>query len=105
MSYLFYLDGVLLPVTPGKVRMTVKSRNGTAQLLDGGELNLPESPALTEVELELLLPHRYYPFVNSGWQQPVTYLNLFERMKTEKKHAQFIVNRIGRTTVCGSART
>lgn len=95
MSYLFYLDGVLLPVTPGKVRMTVKSRNGTAQLLDGGELNLPESPALTEVELELLLPHRYYPFVNSGWQQPVTYLNLFERMKTEKKHAQFIVNRIG----------
>ena len=65
MAYHFYLDGVLLPVTPGRLRLTVKSRNGTARLLDGTELNLLEGPGLTEAELEVLLPQRYRPFVSS----------------------------------------
>src|SRR5699024_10739370 len=95
MAYHFYLDGVLLPVTPGRLRLTVKSRNGTARLLDGTELNLLEGPGLTEAELEVLLPQRYRPFVNSGWHTPEYYLDLFERLKTEKRHCQFIVYRKG----------
>lgn len=95
MAYHFYLDGVLLPVTPGRLRLTVKSRNGTARLLDGTELNLLEGPGLTEAELEVLLPQRYRPFVNRGWHRPEYYLELFERLKTEKRHCQFIVYRQG----------
>ena len=30
MSYRFYLDGVLLPVTPGRLKTTVESRNDFA---------------------------------------------------------------------------
>ena len=95
MGYQFYLDGVLLPVTPGRMTQTVKSRNGTARLLSGEEINLHEAPALREVELEVLLPHRYYPFLNRGWQYPAWYLNFFDRLKTEQKHVQFIVYRKG----------
>ena len=95
MGYQFYLDGVLLPVTPGRMTQTIKSRNGTARLLSGEEINLPEVPALREVDLEVLLPHRYYPFVNRDWKSPAWYLNFLDRLKTEQKHVQFIVYRKG----------
>ena len=95
MSYRFYLDGVLLPVTPGRLKATVESRNETVRLLSGEEINLPEVPALREVDLEVLLPHRYYPFVNRDWKSPAWYLNFLDRLKTEQKHVQFIVYRKG----------
>ena len=95
MSYLFYLDGVLLPVTPGRMKTTVESRNETVRLLSGEERTLVQPPAPAVVELEALIPLRYYPFVNSGRQQPGYYLDFFERLKTERRHVQFIVSRRG----------
>ena len=93
MSYRFYLDGVLLPVTPGRLKTTVESRNETVRLLSGEERTLVQPPAPAVVELEALIPQRYYPFVNSGRQPPGYYLDFFERLKTERRHVQFIVSR------------
>ena len=66
MAYHVYLDGEQLPVTPGRLRLTAKSRNLTLDLLEGGELNLPRAPGLWEAELQALLPQRWYPFANRG---------------------------------------
>ena len=95
MAYHVYLDGEQLPVTPGRLRLTAKSRNLTLDLLEGGELNLPRAPGLWEAELQALLPQRWYPFANRGRRPIGYYLEKWDRLKREKRHFQFIVSRMG----------
>ena len=93
MAYKMYLDGVLMPVTPSKVKMKVSGQNETVTLINGEEINLLKAPGLTEVSFKLLLPQVSYPFANGGAQAAEYYLSLFERLKTSKQPFQWILNR------------
>ena len=53
MAYSFFLDGVLLPVTPGSLQVKIKNQNKTVSLLNEGEVNFLKLPGLSEVQFDL----------------------------------------------------
>lgn len=93
MAYYFYLDGVLLPVTPGSLELKINNNNKTLTLIDNGEINMLKSPGLTDISFEALLPSFNYPFNNPDTQKPEVYLEKFEKLKTSKKPFVFSVSR------------
>lgn len=93
MAYTMYLDGVLMPITPSKVKVKINNQNDTLTLINGDEINILKEPGLTDVSFDLLLPQVSYPFTNGGAQSADYYLSLFERLKTSKEPFQFILNR------------
>jgi LysM repeat protein len=88
-----YLGGVLMPITPSKVKVKINNQNETLTLINGEEINILKEPGLTDVSFDLLLPQVSYPFTNGGAQSADYYLSLFERLKTAKQPFQFILNR------------
>lgn len=93
--YDFYLDGVLLPVAPEKMKMSIANQNSTYVLIDQGEINLLKRAGLTEIEFECLLPQEKYPFAVyvGGFKPAHYYLAHFEQLKTSRKPFQFIISR------------
>ena len=93
MAYKMYLDGVLMPITPSKVKVKINNQNETLTLISGEEINILKAAGLTDVSFDLLLPQVPYPFTNGGAQPADYYLSLFERRKTAKEPFQWILNR------------
>ena len=88
-----YLGGVLMPITPSKVKVKINNQNDTLTLINGEEINILKEPGLTDVSFDLLLPQVSYPFTNGEAQSADYYLSLFERLKTSKQPFQWILNR------------
>lgn len=93
MAYKMYLDGVLMPITPSKVKVKINNQNETLTLISGEKINILKAAGLTDVSFDLLLPQVPYPFTNGGAQPADYYLSLFERLKTAKEPFQWILNR------------
>lgn len=94
-QYDFYLDGLLLPVAPGELKMSIANQNSTYVLINQGEINLLKRAGLTEIEFECLLPQVRYPFAVyvGGFKPAVYYLQYLEQLKAGGKPFQFIVSR------------
>ena len=94
--YDFYLDGLLLPVAPREVKMSIANQNSTYVLIDQGEINLLKRAGLTEIEFECLLPQVKYPFAVyvGGFKPAAYYLQHLEQLKVSRKPFQFIVSRV-----------
>ena len=92
MAYIFYMDGVQLPVTPSKLDTKIKSNNKTINLINEGDVNILKLPGLTEISFEVLIPQVKYPFAKT-LKSASYYLNKWEKLKTSKKAFQFIVVR------------
>lgn len=103
-QYDFYLDGVLLPVTPGKLKMSIANQNSTYVLIDQGEINLLKRAGLTEIEFECLLPQVKYPFAVyvGGFKPAAYYLQKLEQLKVSRKPSQFIISRTKPSATVGS---
>ena len=56
MAYKMYLDGVLMPITPSKVKVKINNQNETLTLISGEEINILKAAGLTDVSFDLLLP-------------------------------------------------
>ncbi|MDD3347333.1 LysM peptidoglycan-binding domain-containing protein [Oscillibacter sp.] len=93
MPYNFYLDGVLLPITPGALKLKINNQNKTITLINEGEINVLKKAGLTEVSFEMNIPAVSYPFVNGTPKTPKYYLDKLEALKTNKKSFRFIVSR------------
>jgi len=87
MSYKCYLDGVLMPETPAKLMVKIKGKNTTLTLLNEGEINFLRTPGLTEISLPLTFP------MLSGARSPDYYLDILEKLKTQKRTTQFVLTR------------
>lgn len=91
--YSFYLDGVLLPITPEKLQVSIKNKNSTIELINTGEVNILKLPGLSEISFEFVVPGAAkYPFARES-QSPEYYLSLLENLKTNLKPFQFSVIR------------
>lgn len=93
--YDFYLDKILLPVSPSKLNMMINNQNKTLNLIHQGEVNVLKKAGLTEIEFSCMLPSQTYPFsrFKDGYQPPEYYLTEFESLKTSQAPFQFIVTR------------
>ena len=94
-DYYFYMDSILLPVTPSKMSIKIANKNTTLDMASGGEINIPKQPGLTEISFDVLLPSVQYPFAryDSDFKSPNYYLEHFEQLKTNRKAFDFIVIR------------
>lgn len=83
MAYSFYLDGLLLPVTPEKLEMKIKGRNKTMTLINGEEINIPKAAGLTEISFEAMFPNIHYDFAvyPDGFLNAKYYLDKLEELK------------------------
>ncbi len=95
--YKFYLDKMLLPVTPAKAVMSIKNKNKTLVLINEGEINILKNAGLTEISFTAELPCvNHYPFAvyQNGWKGADHYLKKLENLKASKKPFQFIISRV-----------
>lgn len=91
-GYGFYMDGMLLPITPSSLKITVGSTNKTVTLINEGEVNILKSPSLTEVTFDARFPSKQYPFSRETHTFDY-YRDKFLDLKESKKPFQFIVLR------------
>lgn len=96
MAYLFFIDGVPLPVTPSKMQTKIKNQNQTINLINEGEATVLKSPGLTEITFSAMLPYVKYPFgyYPNGFNSADYYLKKLEDLKVGKKPFQFICTRM-----------
>ncbi|MDE5588236.1 MAG: LysM peptidoglycan-binding domain-containing protein [Acetatifactor sp.] len=105
-----YIDKVLFPVTPAKLKVKINNQNRTITLINEGEVNLIKSPGLSDIEIdELLLPaFQKYQFAHYGvlrdknkeilagdgeFHNAKYYIEELEKWKKEKKPVQFVMSR------------
>ena len=93
--YDVYIDRMLCPVTPSKLQVKIKNQNKTVNLINEGQINILKQAGLTEITFDLLLPNVKYPFANykAGFHRAEYYLNILEKLKTEKNPFYFKVIR------------
>lgn len=93
--YEFYINGIMLPVTPGKISIKEKGNNKTVDLINEGEVNIIKPVGLQEVSFEALLPNQKYPFARypSGFKRAWYYVENLQGLFAAKRPFQFIVTR------------
>ncbi|WP_131043229.1 LysM peptidoglycan-binding domain-containing protein [Clostridioides difficile] len=93
MAYDFYLDGVQLPITPGKLEVKVTNKNKTVDLINVGEVNILKKEGLSEISFEAEFTHNKLPFYRGTFKDVQFFLSKLELLKTDCKPFQFIVSR------------
>lgn len=95
MAYYFYLDKLLLPIAPSRLRLRINNQNKTLTLINDGEINILKQAKLTDIDFDCLIPQVHYPFAlyKNGFQRTSTYLDKFEQLKSSQEPFQFIVTR------------
>ena len=96
MAYTFYLNRVMMPITPPSMSVTTPNKNETIELIDGSEINVLKEPGLKTFQFELVLPQIEYPFANyknGKFRKAKEYLDEFEVLKKSKQPFQFIITR------------
>lgn len=95
MTYQFYLDGLLLPVAPSKVQLSINNKNKTITLINDNEINLLKKPGLSSFEFEALLPNVKYPFAfyESGFKPAEIFIAKLKELKINRKPFVFVVTR------------
>lgn len=95
MAYDFFIDGVLFPVPPEKLQIKHNGQNKTVNLINDGEVNIIKAEGLQDITTEFLLPNVKYPFAKyvDGYHPAQYYLDVLQKLKSEKKTFQFIVSR------------
>lgn len=97
-GYFFYMDNMLLPITPPSMKISVGSHNKTVTLINDGEINILKSPSLIDISFTARFPMTKFPYsrtVNSFQ----SYFNKIKELKTNKTPFQFIVIRHGENKI------
>ena len=96
MSYQFYLDDILLPVTPAELSIKVGDKNETIELLNDKDLILLRNPSLSEISFTALLPAQqvgYAVYENNIFESSNEILSKIQKLKYDKKKFLFSVIR------------
>lgn len=94
-GYIFYLDGILVPITPSSITTKINNKNKVVTLINDGDFNILKEEGLKEFTFDMCLPAYKYPFAR-GVLLPINYyLNMLNFLKNSKKPFRFIVIREG----------
>ena len=100
--YKFYLDDILLPVTPAELSVKVGDKNETIELLNDKDLILLRNPALSEISFSILLPAQNVPYAiyeNNKFVEAGEIIKKIQKLKDDKKKFLFsVIRRIGNKT-------
>ncbi len=111
MAYYFYLDGVVLPITPSKLDIKYPNKNKTFELINGQEINIIKKNGLADITFSAMLPNSYYPFTNKvnnttlnpkdnkNFFKAEYYLSIIKKLKKEQKPFNFKVIRMAGKTM------
>ena len=95
-GYDFYFkhgsDVLTFPITPGKLKLKVESKNKVVNLINGDDINILKSPSLTGVSFEARFPMKQFPYARE-YKEFKFYYDIFKELKEEKKSFRFIVAR------------
>ena len=94
--YSFYLDKILLPITPSKMQVKINNKNKTMTLINDGEINILKQAGLSEITFDALLPNNKYPFATykrNRFKDAEYFLNKIKKFKVQNKSLRFIVVR------------
>lgn len=93
--YKFYLDGMLLPITPSSLSLKINNQNETIRLINEGEVNILKNAGLSEFSFDFMIPQNIYPFANYEvrYKGAAYFLDKIEALKTSKKPFRFVVSR------------
>lgn len=94
--YMFYLDGVLLPLAPPSMQIQTPGKNQTIELIDGSEINVLKKPGLKTIAFEIMIPVVEYDFCvyEDGFKPATYFLDKLEKLKDMTDTGfQFIVVR------------
>lgn len=91
--YFFFLDTLLLPVTPSDLSVKINNKNETVTLINDGEINILKRAGLTEVNFTFMIPSQKYPFAHY-WIPSSLLLIKLENLKINQEPFQFIVTRM-----------
>lgn len=91
--YYFFLDKLLLPVTPSDLSIQINNKNENVTLINDGEINILKQAGLTEISFTFMIPAQKYPFAHYYIASSVI-LSFLEKLKTDKEPFQFIVTRM-----------
>ena len=93
--YSIYLDKILLPIAPSKIKIGFSSQNKTLNLINDGEIHILKDPGLLDIEFDAMLPNTKYPFsiYKDGFESADKFIDKINKLKTDKKPFQFIVTR------------
>lgn len=94
--YYFYLDGVLLPIAPSSLKMSIKDKDVEIDLANGGTMSVLNYPGLTTYSFTFRAPTKRYPFAvytrdNAGYEKGAAFLTLLENLKTSREPFYFEV--------------
>lgn len=99
-NYEFYIDDVVLPITPSAVTINVGDKNKTVDLANGGEMTILKAPALAEISFTARLPQlgvsggvSRAPYLNEGARTAEYYLKKVRDLKTKKSPFSFKILR------------
>lgn len=121
--YQVFLGTLPLPIAPASITTTINSRNEVIDLIDGTQINVLKNAGLTEISFSFLIPSQSYPFATElgsllgvvgnvvggvGSQAPYSAVKYYmisylEELKTSKKPFQFIVVRMGDSSLLSKA--
>ena len=94
-GYIFYLDGILVPITPSSITTKINNKNKVVTLINDGDFNILKEEGLKEFTFDMCLPAYKYPFAR-GVLLPINYyLNMLSFLKNSQKPFRFIVIREG----------
>jgi len=91
-----FIDGLLMPVTPGRILLRYRGQNQRTALLGGGEITHLRAGEGVEASFSLLLPRREYPFARyeRRFLEPEVFLERFLTLRRERRPFRFICARI-----------
>ncbi len=84
---------IRLPVNPETIRVRKEGDNKTYQVLKLGEINILGDMKLNEIDFEVLLPGRAYPFVltKNDFKGPDFYLDKFDKYMESKEPIRLVI--------------
>ena len=94
-GYIFYLDGILVPITPSSITTKINNKNKVVTLINDGDFNILKEEGLKEFTFDMCLPAYKYPFARGVLLSINYYLNMLSFLKNSKKPFRFIVIREG----------
>lgn len=64
MSYLFFINDLMLPIPPPSMTVKINNKNKVISLINEGEVNVIKTAGLIEVSFDARLPNHEYPFAS-----------------------------------------